>query len=131
MEHNATGLLRGRKTVIGFAASMLAAWCQILLLATISSAPLALVADPAGNIPICHADEKTPPAQQEPVNHPSHECAPCILCISHLLPLALQPSRPTLPEQRWVLAHRLDTPYPRAPPSRLIVAAQPRGPPLI
>jgi hypothetical protein len=128
MEHNATVPLRGPKTALGFAASMLAAWCQILLLATMSLAPLAAGTDPTGNIPICHADERTPPAQQRPA-HPSHDCAPCILCISHLLPLALQPSMPMLPEQHSVLTHRLNAPYPRAPPSRLIAAAQPRGPP--
>jgi hypothetical protein len=128
IKRNAAVSPRWPKTAIGFAASMLALWCQIFLLATISLPPLATGADPVGNVPVCHTDEGTRPAQQTP-GHPAHDCAPCVLCISHALPLALLPPTPTMPDQRLGIIDRHNIPYPRAPPARLVAAAQPRGPP--
>jgi hypothetical protein len=128
IERNATVPPRGLKPAIGFAASLLAAWCQILLLATIALAPLRIGADPVGNVPICHADEGTQPAQQKP-GHPAHNCNLCVLCVSHALPLALLSPTQALPDRYSVAAVRLDAAQPRAPPVRLLAAAQPRGPP--
>jgi hypothetical protein len=127
-ERNAAIPLRGLKPTIGFAASLLAAWCQILLLATISLAPLAIGAGPAGDAPICHAGDATPPAQQKPA-HPTHDCALCVFCLSHAMPAALLSPAPALPERQSVATGRLAAAYPRAPPPRPVAAAQPRGPP--
>jgi hypothetical protein len=110
----------------GFAASLLAAWCQILLLATISLAPLEIGTGP-GHFPICHADAETQPAKQEPAL-PVHDCAQCVLCLSQASPLAILSPAPMLPERRTVVIVRLDAAHPRAPPVRLVFAAQPRGP---
>jgi hypothetical protein len=120
--------LQRLKPTVGFAASLLAVWCQILLLATISLAPLDISAGPVGDVPICHADEGTQPAQQKP-DHPAHDCALCVICLSHASPLAILAPRPTLPERRPMPIVRLEAAYPRAPPVRLVAAAQPRGPP--
>jgi hypothetical protein len=117
-ERNAAIPLRGLKPTIGFAASLLAAWCQILLLATISLAPLA----------IGDAGDATPPAQQKPA-HPTHDCALCVFCLSHAMPAALLSPAPALPERQSVATGRLAAAYPRAPPPRPVAAAQPRGPP--
>ena len=81
----------------GFAASLLAAWCQILLLATISLAPLEIGTGP-GHFPICHADGETQPAKQKPAL-PAHDCAQCVLCLSQASPLAILSPAPMLPER--------------------------------
>jgi hypothetical protein len=116
------------KPTIGFAASMVAVWCQILLLATISLAPLAVSANPLGNAPICHAQDGTPPAAPAP-GQPAHDCVLCAICLAHAPPLAILPPTPTLPGRQIVTPVRLAAAQPRAPPLRLPAAAQPRGPP--
>jgi hypothetical protein len=131
-ESNATVPLRGLKRTTGFAASLLAAWCQILLLATISLAPLELGTGPAGHFPICHADRETQPAKQKPDQPvPVHDCAQCVLCLSQASPLAILSPAPMLPQRRTLVIVRLDAAHPRAPPVRLVFAAQPRGPPTL
>ncbi|HLB98656.1 MAG TPA: hypothetical protein VJK90_13370 [Acetobacteraceae bacterium] len=127
-ERQTTGLHGRARPTIGFAASLLAVCCQILLLATISLAPIAVEADPLGNPPICHLAEGTQPAQQTPVQ-PSHRCALCAICLAHALPSAILAPTPTLPDRQSITVVRLDAAHPRAPPVRLIAAAQPRGPP--
>lgn len=114
--------------MIGFAASLLAVWCQILLLATISLLPLSNSTGPLGNIPICHTDDGTQPAQQKP-GQPTHDCVLCVLCLSHVLPMALLSPTPMLPERRSIAIVRLDSAEPRAPPIRPVAAARARGPP--
>jgi hypothetical protein len=128
LERNAIVSRQGLKPTIGFAASLLAVWCQVLLLATISLAPLAISVDPIGNVPICHTGDGTPPAQQEP-DHSTHDCVLCVLCLSHASPLAILAPTPQLPEHQPVATVRLAAAYPRGPPIRLVAAAQPRGPP--
>ena len=128
VERSAAVPPQGLKPLIGFATSLLAVWCQILLLATISLSPLAIGADPLRNVAICQTDDGTQPAQQKP-GHPAHDCALCVLCLSHASQVALVSPTPTLPEQQSVGIVRLDAAYPRAQPINLIVAAQPRGPP--
>jgi len=113
----------------GFAASLLAAWCQILLLATISLAPLEIGTGP-GHFPICHADGETQPAKQKPAL-PAHDCAQCVLCLSQASPLAILSPAPMLPQRRTLVIVRLAAAHPRAPPVRLVFAAQPRGPPML
>jgi hypothetical protein len=127
-ERNAIVPLQRLKRAIGFAASLIAVWCQIVLLATIAQAPLGLGADPIGNAPICHTDDGTPPAPPNP-GHPGHDCALCVLCVSHGLPVALLSTAPSLLERRPVATVRLYAAQPRGPPVRLVAAAQPRGPP--
>jgi hypothetical protein len=127
LERNAVSFQRLKPT-IGFAASLLAIWCQILLLATISLAPPAIGADPAGSVPICRAEDGTQPAQQKP-DRPVHDCALCVICMSHAWPVAILAPMPQLPERRSVVTGRRAAAYPRAPPVRLVATAQPRGPP--
>jgi hypothetical protein len=120
--------LQGMNPTIGFAASLFAVWCQILLLATISLAPLANGPDALGNVPICHADGGTQPAPQNP-GQPAHDCALCVLCLSHALPMGVLSPTPTLPDPQSIAVVRLDAARARAPPVRLAASAQPRGPP--
>ena len=98
LKRNAISLQRLKPTV-GFAASLLAVWCQILLLATISLTPLDISAGPVGDVPICHADDGAQPAQQKQ-DHPAHDCALCVICLSHASALSLLSPMPTLPERR-------------------------------
>ena len=131
MEHQATIRFRHLSSVIGFAASLFAVWCQIVLLATISLAPLTAASNPLASVPICHADadEDTQPAQQTPDHH-THDCALCAICLAHALPLAIPATPPAaLPVRQSVAAVRLDATRARAPPVLLVTAAQPRGPP--
>jgi hypothetical protein len=111
--------------MIGLAASLLAVWCQIVLLATISFMPLAMTADPLGNVPICHAQD----GPQSTPGQPIHDCALCAICLAHALPMAIVSPTPTLPARQAVADVRLAAAHPRAPPFRLVAAAQPRGPP--
>jgi hypothetical protein len=127
-ERRRTERLAGLRPTIGFAASLLAVCCQILLLATISLAPIAVGADPLDSVPICHIADGTQPAQQTPTP-PSHRCALCAICLAHALPSAILAPTPTLPDRQSITVVRLDAAHPRAPPVRLIAAAQPRGPP--
>jgi hypothetical protein len=114
--------------MLGFAASLLAVCCQILLLATISLAPMAVAADPLGNAPICHAEDGGQPAPQSPAE-PPHDCALCAICLAHAAPAAILSSTQALPERQLVAIVRLGSAQPRAPPVRVVTAAQPRGPP--
>jgi len=114
------------KPIVGFAASLLAVWCQVLLLATVLVTPLAVGIEPT--ISICHADDETAPARQQP-DQPAHACALCVVCLSHPSPLAILSPTPVLPERQSIAIVRLDAARPRAPPIRLVAAAQPRGPP--
>jgi hypothetical protein len=127
LKRNAISLQRLKPTV-GFAASLLAVWCQILLLATISLSPLDISAGPVDDVPICHADDGTGPAQQKP-DHPTHDCVLCVICLSHASAPSLLSPGPTLPERQSAPIVRLEAPYPRAPPIQLTLAPQPRGPP--
>jgi hypothetical protein len=108
--------------------SLLAVWCQIILLATISLSPQAVAADPLGSVPICHAEGGTQPAQDTP-GQPTHNCALCAVCLAHAVPVAILSPTPALPERQFVAAVRLRSAQPRAPPVTLRAAAQPRGPP--
>jgi len=113
---------------LGFAASLLAVWCQILLLASISLVPAAMAVDPLANVPICHIHDGTPPAQPPPAQ-PAHNCALCALCMAQAVPLAVLPPTQALPERQSVATTSPGKAQPRAPPVRRLVAAQPRGPP--
>jgi hypothetical protein len=121
LKRNAISLQRLKPTV-GFGASLLAVWCQIFLLATISLSTLDIGAGPVGTLPICHADDETGPAQQKP-DHPVHNCALCVICLSHGSALSLLSPKSTLPERRSTPIVRLEAAYPRAPPIQL--TAQP------
>jgi hypothetical protein len=107
---------------------LLAVWCQILLLATISLAPLAVAADPLGNVPICHVEDAGQPAQQAPAQ-PAHNCALCAICLAHAAPAAILSPTPALPERQFVATGQPGAAQPRAPPVHPVAAAQPRGPP--
>jgi hypothetical protein len=132
-EQNAAVPLRQVKSAIGFAASLAAVCCQIFLLATIALAPLSVAANPLGHVPICHADDGTQPGQStpnRPAHDPAHDCALCVLCLSHASPLAmLSPPPVALPARHVIAIARPVAAQPRAPPVRLVASAQPRGPP--
>ncbi len=127
-ERDPIALFRRLQPTLGFAASLLAVWCQILLLATISLVPAAMADDPIANVPICHSHDRTQPAQPTPAQ-PPHNCALCALCLAHAAPLAILPPTPALPERQSVAATQPGAAHPRAPPLRPVAAAQPRGPP--
>ena len=127
LERNATIAFEGLKPAIGFAVSLLAVWCQVLLLATISLAPVGVGADPVGSFPICHSENGSQPAPQP--GHSDHNCAVCVCCITHALSLAIMSSVQMLPGGQSVASVSLYTSQPRAPPVLLVAAAQPRGPP--
>jgi len=116
---------------IGFVLSLLGAWCQILLLATVSLAPLDAVGDPLAGAPICRASAHgaTEPGRQAPVRH-THDCALCPLCVTHALPLEIVSPTPPVPARRSVGQVRLSPAYQRAPPVRPVEAFRPRGPPV-
>jgi hypothetical protein len=125
----ASPLLNGR--MIGIAASWLAAWCQIVLVATMPLGPLVIVADPLGNVPICHAAASGGSGQPAPTKpgHNGRDCAVCVLCQAHAWSVAILSPPPALPARQSVATVRLDAAQPRAPPVRLVAAALPRGPP--
>src|SRR5690242_1135203 len=127
LKRNAISLQRLKPTV-GFAASLLAVWCQILLIATLSLSPLDISGGPVGDVPICHGDDGTGPAQQKP-DRPARDCALCVICLSHASAPSILSPMPTLPERRSTPVVRLAAAYPRAPPIQLTLAPQPRGPP--
>ena len=131
LERDVTEFRRGLWPTSGFAASLLAVWCQILLLATISLTPLSRGVDPIGYVPVCHADDDdTQPAQPAP-KEPAHDCALCVVCLTQTPPQAILAPGPTLPARRIIVIAWLDSVQARAPPFRRIIAARPRGPPAL
>jgi hypothetical protein len=128
IQRNATIPCQGLKPIIGFAASLLAVWCQVLLLAAISLAPLGAEAQPVGNPPICHTDRGSQPAPHQP-SHPAHNCVVCVVCVSSASPLGTLPPTPMLPDRQSVAGALLKVTQPGTPPLQLVAAAQPRGPP--
>jgi hypothetical protein len=125
----ASPFLHGR--MIGIAASWLAAWCQIVLVAAMPLGPLAIVADPLGNVPICHAEANGGSGQPAPTKpgHNGHVCVVCVLCQAHVWSVAILSPPPALSLRQSVVTVRLDAAVPRTPPVRPSAAAQPRGPP--
>ena len=119
---------RGAGFMVGLAASLFAVWFQILLLATISLAPIGI--DPVGNVPICHADDDGQPARHTP-DQPRHECALCVTCLAHASLLAIVTSGIAFPDRPVIVVRKLTVVYARAPPVRSIAAAQPRAPPAL
>jgi hypothetical protein len=115
---------------VGFAALMFAAWCQILLVVALAPMPQAQAADALDCARMCHpdADEDGTPVPQHQ-DHSSHDCVLCVMCVGHTSPVALVSSPPVLPDRQFTAVVLLDAYRPRAPPVRLIFAAQPRGPP--
>jgi hypothetical protein len=118
------------RSVIRFTLMWLAAWCQVLVVATMPLAPLAMAADPLGDAPICHAPDPADGQQPRSPEHGQHDCALCVICAQMHAPAAALPARtPILPVAPTVAVIRHYTAQPRAPPFRSILAAQPRGPP--
>jgi hypothetical protein len=117
------------KSAVRFTVTWLAAWCQVIAVALMPLGPLAASLDPLANAPICHVDADAGQPAPAPPTHGGHDCALCVLCVSHALPMALLASAAALPDRHAVATVRLDAAQPRAPPVRLVAAAQPRGPP--
>lgn len=114
---------------VRFAITWLAVWCQVFLVATMPAGAPVFAADPLGNIPICRAE--TDSGQHAPSRpaHEGHDCALCVICQTHTSLVALPSSAPALPVQQAMAIRAREAPRARAPPSLLVLAAQPRGPP--
>jgi hypothetical protein len=128
---NSSRCTAGLITVVGYTASLLAVWCQVVLLAITSIASIAVGAvDPVGSAPVCRARDEGQPPDPKPARS-GHECALCVLCLTNTPPLTHLTPGPTFPDRHVVIIRRLTAAYPRAPPLRLIAASQPRGPPTL
>src|SRR5215475_702547 len=105
----------------GWAASLLATWSQILLVATMALVPPRISSDPLAETPICHADDGNggTGAPQSP-NHSGHDCVLCAICIAHATSAAVLSPAPWLPTPRLVATARHDAYRPRAPPVRAV-----------
>jgi hypothetical protein len=118
------------RSVIRFTLMWLAAWCQVLVVATMPLAPFAMAADPLGAIPICHTPDPADGQQAPSPGHSQHDCTLCVICCQmHASPMALLSPTPSLPVARTIAAIRHQIAQPRAPPFRAVLAARPRGPP--
>jgi hypothetical protein len=121
------------RSAISFVASWLAAWCQVVVVAAMPLASVAVAAaDPLGDVPICHAGLEGGGGQQSPTQpgHSDHECVLCCaLCMVHGWSAAILSPAPLLPARASVVVARVAAAQPRAPPVRVAFAAQPRGPP--
>jgi hypothetical protein len=119
------------RSAIRFAVTWLAVWCQVFVVATMPFVPLAMAADPLGDIPICHAADPGEAGRPSPSpKHDQHDCALCVMCCQmHAPPVSLLPPTSTLPVQQAVAIIRHYAAQPRAPPIPTILAARPRGPP--
>jgi hypothetical protein len=117
------------QSVIRFAVTWLAAWCQVVGVATMPLGPLVAGLGPLGDVPICHADADNgqPNLPQPP--HPGHACVLCTVCQSHGGSIALLAPASAVAHCRAVSVVRFVIAQPRAPPPPLRIAAQPRGPP--
>jgi hypothetical protein len=109
---------------------MFAAWCQVLLVISLAHMPQAQAADLLDCVRMClaDADDGGSPAPRHK-DHSGQDCVLCVMCIGHASPAALLSSPPALPDRRFTTVAPLDAYRPRAPPVRLVRAAQPRGPP--
>jgi len=84
----------------------------------------------AGATAICHADETSDQAPPAP-HHPA-DCPICPLCVSLSGPAFALTAHPALPTPRVVMvAPAVVLPPATAPPSTVVLAARPRGPPTI
>ena len=118
------------RSVIRFTVMWLAAWCQVLVVATMPLTPLAMAAVPLGEVPICHASDPADGKRTPSPDHRQHDCTLCVICSQmHASPIALLSPAPHIPVLRSVVVIRHHTVQPRAPPFRAVLAAQPRGPP--
>jgi hypothetical protein len=116
------------KSAVAFAMAWLAAWCQVVLVATMSWGALAAGLDAVDGTPICHVDagQGQPPAQPA---HDGHDCVLCAVCQFHAA-FVVVPTPAAIPRGRnAVVLANFAAAQPRAPPLPQPIAAQPRGPP--
>jgi hypothetical protein len=79
---------------------------------------------------ICHAQETSGEAPPTPHNPP--DCPICPLCLSLSGPGFVLTAHPALPAPRMVVvAPAVVLPSATAPPATVVLAARPRGPPII
>jgi hypothetical protein len=116
------------KSAVAFALAWVAAWCQVVLVATMSWNALATSLDPLGDVPICHADAQQGQEPSQPTGD-SHDCVLCAICQSHGPSAVVPASVLATLEQRPVTLVHFALPQQRAPPPLQLIAAQPRGPP--
>jgi hypothetical protein len=84
----------------------------------------------AGAIAICHADETSDEAPPTP--HNPADCPICPLCMALSGPVLALTTHQALPTPRVVVvAPAVILPPATAPPSTVVLAARPRGPPAI
>jgi hypothetical protein len=117
------------KSAVRFAVTWLAAWCQVVVVATMPLGPFVGDLNPFGSVPICHAGaDDSQPTPSQP-SHTGHDCVLCVVCQSHGEPLALIPPDPVLARHPAVSPAHFAIAQPRAPPPLTSLAARPRGPP--
>jgi len=116
------------KSAVAFALAWVAAWCQVVLVTTMSWSALAISLDPLGDAPICHADAQQEQPPSQPTNN-GHDCVLCAICQTHSPVAAIPTSAPTVSHQRAAALTLFVLPQQRAPPPPQLIAAQPRGPP--
>lgn len=82
---------------------------------------------------ICHADAPADTDHAPSPHRHSPDCAICPLCVAMAMPAtAVVASGPMLPAPTIALVGRASVPAPvRGPPSRPLLIARPRGPPVL
>jgi hypothetical protein len=84
----------------------------------------------AGATTICHADETS--GEAPPTPHNPADCPICPLCVSLSGPALALTTHPPLPTPHMVVvAPVVVLPPATAPPATVVLAARPRGPPII
>jgi DUF2946 family protein len=116
------------KSAVAFALAWVAAWCQVVLVVTMSWSALAASLNPLGGAPICHADA----GQGQQPSHSTddgHDCVLCAICQSHGLTAVVPTPALVTAAPHAVARLHLALPQQRAPPLPYLIAARPRGPP--
>jgi hypothetical protein len=124
--HNDARLMR---SALAFAIAWLAAWCQVILVATLSWGALAACLDPLGGVSFCHADAQQGQQPRPQPKENEHVCLLCATCPMHSPSAVVPVPATTTQAQRSAGLVHFATPLPRAPPPAPLIAAPPRGPP--
>jgi hypothetical protein len=117
------------RSAFAFAMAWLAAWCQVVLVVTMSWGALAAGLGALDGTPICHADAEQGQPQPAQPAHGAHDCVLCAVCQSHGAFVVVPASAATPRSRNAVALTHFVVAQPRAPPLRQPIAAQPRGPP--
>jgi hypothetical protein len=121
-------MMRDVRQIFGRFLALLAIMAQLTLAAAVPASTISL----ADVTVICQhdGDAGPPPAHQTPA-HPTLDCLLCVFChgIGGPVGLVAAPPMPPMPAIAWI-ARAVVLPPSTAPPSRIGLAARPRGPPI-